>query len=249
MKNPNPIIALWAHPRSMSTAVERVMRERGDLTVFHEPFMADYYTHRAERLFPMVDTSGPEWVSYPVARDRILAAAEDRPVFFKDISYYVTARLPHDPEFARRLTHVFLVRDPRRSIASYWKLDPDMTFEEIGIKASWDLHQAVSAMGAKPLVVEAEAIVADPQGQIGRIWAMAGLNFAHHAFGWKAGQMPDAWGHVAGWHGKAVGSTGIEADVSDPEAAFDTAAERAPYLRDLLARHWPFYERLRALAA
>lgn len=225
------------------------MRERGDLTVFHEPFMADYYTYRAKRLFPMVDTSGPEWVDYPVARDRILAAAENRPVFFKDISYYVTGRLPGDPEFAKRLSHVFLIRDPRRSIASYWKLDPEMTSEEIGLEASWDLHKAVSTVGAAPLVVEAEAITADPKGQIGRIWAHAGLEFSARAFDWQAGEMPDAWGHVAGWHGKVVGSTGIQADGSDPQSVFDAAAKEAPYLENHLARHWPFYERLRAMAA
>jgi len=42
----HPIYALWSHPRSMSTAMERVMRERGDLDCAHEPFMYDYYVHR-----------------------------------------------------------------------------------------------------------------------------------------------------------------------------------------------------------
>jgi hypothetical protein len=38
----HPLIALWSHPRSMSTAIERVMRERGDLDCAHEPFLYDY---------------------------------------------------------------------------------------------------------------------------------------------------------------------------------------------------------------
>ncbi|MDH3659971.1 MAG: hypothetical protein OEU92_08075 [Alphaproteobacteria bacterium] len=41
-----PIIALWCHPRSMSTAIERIMRERGDCRCFHEPFLYDYYVAR-----------------------------------------------------------------------------------------------------------------------------------------------------------------------------------------------------------
>ena len=40
--NAHPIIALWSHPRSMSTAFERIMRSRGDLDCLHEPFMYDY---------------------------------------------------------------------------------------------------------------------------------------------------------------------------------------------------------------
>jgi hypothetical protein len=30
---------LWAHPRSRSTALERMMMERGDVTVLHEPLV------------------------------------------------------------------------------------------------------------------------------------------------------------------------------------------------------------------
>src|SRR5215216_5749512 len=36
-------VALWAVPRSISTAFERVFVERGDFKVFHEPFSASYY--------------------------------------------------------------------------------------------------------------------------------------------------------------------------------------------------------------
>jgi hypothetical protein len=42
----NPIIFLWAHPRSMSTAIERVMRERCDFDCLHEPFLRYYYLQR-----------------------------------------------------------------------------------------------------------------------------------------------------------------------------------------------------------
>ena len=38
----HPVYAMWSHPRSMSTAIERIMRERGDLDCAHEPFMYDY---------------------------------------------------------------------------------------------------------------------------------------------------------------------------------------------------------------
>jgi hypothetical protein len=36
-------VALWAVPRSVSTALERVFVERGDFKVFHEPFSVSYY--------------------------------------------------------------------------------------------------------------------------------------------------------------------------------------------------------------
>ena len=39
----HPIHALWATPRSTSTAFEWMMRMRGDLACFHEPFGEAWY--------------------------------------------------------------------------------------------------------------------------------------------------------------------------------------------------------------
>ena len=232
----------------MSTATERIMRERGDLTVFHEPFMADYYMHRAGRVFPMVDTSDPAWVDYPTARSRILRTAESAPVFFKDLAYYVEDPLPSDPDFARRLIHVFLIRDPRRAIASYWKLDPEVTLPEIGLEAQWNLLCALQRQGLSPMVIEAEAIAEDPAGRIAPIWDRAGLPFVADAFTWQANEMPADWQRVEGWHGSVSGSTGIRRETSDPELVFDEVAAKAPHLRGYLEHHLPFYEQLRSLA-
>ena len=245
----HPIVALWAHPRSMSTATERVMLERGDCTVFHEPFLADYYLHRALRPMPMLEAKRAGTKDYVAMRAEILAAGERGPVFFKDMSYYVLPRMFDDRAFAARLCNVFLVRDPRRSIASYARLDPDFTDEEVGLEAQW--RHAVflrDAMGAAPIVIAAEALAEDPQRVIGKVWARAGLPFVASAFSWQAGEVPEAWEYVAGWHGAAVNSTGIRRDETDPEEAFKAAADKLPRLRGYLAHHWPFYARLMEMA-
>lgn len=43
----NRMIALWAHPRSRSTVLERVFIERGDFEVFHEPFAHVAFNERS----------------------------------------------------------------------------------------------------------------------------------------------------------------------------------------------------------
>ena len=40
---PNRILALWATPRSTSTAFEWAMANRGDMTCFHEPYNEAFY--------------------------------------------------------------------------------------------------------------------------------------------------------------------------------------------------------------
>jgi hypothetical protein len=241
-----PIVALWSHPRSMSTATERIMRERGDCTVFHEPFLVDYYLHRAVREMPMLDEDKAKPHDYDTVRAMLLDAGEQGAVFFKDMSYYVVPRIFADAEFCRRLCNVFLIRDPRRSIASYHKLDPDVTSWEIGLEAQWQhycfLHDE---LGLAPMVIEAEAVAGDPPAVIGRLWDRAGLPFIDSAFDWGDDTVPDGWQHVEGWHKKVLSSTGIRKDDSDPAEVFEKAARTAPHLRDLLDHHWRFYEKLR----
>lgn len=245
MGTSHPILALWAHPRSLSTVTEKIMRQRGDMTVFHEPFMADYYDHRAARPFAMLETGGETWVDYPVMRDRILDAATARPVFFKDMSYYVLARLPDDPGFAQRCHNLFLIRDPRRTIASYWKKDPEFSLEEVGLEAQWRHVEVLQKLGVAPKVIQAETLADDPRGVLTPVWDWAGLPFID-AFKWDADQTPKGWGHVAGWHPEVIGSTGLTTDPRDADEVFEAAAKQAPHLRSYLAYHQPFYDQLLA---
>ncbi len=101
----NPIYALWSHPRSMSTATERIMRERGDLDCAHEPFMYDYYVHRQVRAMPHFDAQKGHPLSYRDIRDSLLLRAEKSPVFIKDMSYYVMPHILEDATFGHRLVN------------------------------------------------------------------------------------------------------------------------------------------------
>ncbi len=249
----HPIIVLWAHPRSMSTATERVMRERGDLACLHEPFMHDYYHHRAVRVMPGFEPDPSLPHQYEAIRDDILARGEESPVFFKDMAYYVVPQIFEDPDFARRLTHLFILRDPRRAILSYHKLDPDLTREEVGIEAQGRLHDWLENELARPAwVLTAEAIQADTRGLMTALWAEIGLPPAPQAFSWDREETPEGWEQVTHWHGEVTSSGGIRREspeeVARHHAAFAAAAAKTPLLKELLNHHRPFYEKLHARA-
>ena len=154
----HPIVALWSHPRSVSTAFERIMRSRGDLACLHEPFMYDYYVHRSTKVMPHFEAQPEHPVSYAEIRALILKKAETGPVFFKDMSYYVMPHIMEDAAFVERLTHSFLIRDPMASIVSYAKLDPDVSRDEIGLEAQWHHAAALQARGLPVTVVQSEKI-------------------------------------------------------------------------------------------
>jgi hypothetical protein len=247
----NPLIALWSHPRSMSTAIERIMRERGDLDCAHEPFMYDYYIHRNMREMPHFETEPGHPVAYADIRDMLLERAESQPVFFKDMAYYMTPYVFDDRTFFARITHCFLIRNPMASILSYHKLDARMTSEEVGLKGEWELFEALrSGYGLEPVVIEAEAVQADARGVVGKWWDALGLPFMSGAFEWDAAGRPEDWKQVGQWHQDVSGSGEIRAasdgEIARRAAQFGERAAKFPHLADLLAEHQPYYERLRS---
>lgn len=245
------IIALWSHPRSMSTALERVMRERGDLTCAHEPFMYDYYIGQGRRVFPGFDVQPDHPTTYEGIRDMLLEKAVDGPVFFKDMAYYVMPHILHDTAFLARLTHCFLIRHPLASILSYHKLDTGFSLREAGLEEEWKLYEGVRAAGHDAVVVEAEAVRADTRGTMAALWAAIGLDYREAAFDWSR-DVPGDWEQVGAWHEAASTSSGIRAadaeEMLRKELEFEALAESAPHLQVYLEHHLPFYQKLSAVA-
>ena len=69
----NTILAFWVHPRSLSTAFERVFLERADFRVLHEPFSALYYVYenRVDCPGQHIDPNAP--MSYPEIKHWMLS--------------------------------------------------------------------------------------------------------------------------------------------------------------------------------
>ena len=248
----NPIIALWSHPRSMSTALERVMRERGDLDCAHEPFMYYFYVDQQVKEMPLFEMEKGHPTRYEDLRDMLLERAEQQPVFFKDMSYYVMPRIIEDHDFCRRLTNCFLIRNPVASISSYYKLDPDVTKLEIGLEAQWNHFEALQQLlDTPPAVVQAEDIRADPRGAIGALWEQTSLEYREEAFNWSD-KSPDDWKQVDGWHGSVSTSQSIRAltpeEIDAQIEKFEACALENPQLIDYLNHHMPFYNRLKERA-
>lgn len=246
------IIALWSHPRSMSTAFERIMRARGDLECLHEPFMYDYYINRSTKEMPHFDAMDEHPKSYDAIRAMILAKAENGPVFFKDMSYYVVPHIFGDAEFLDRLTHSFLIREPKASIVSYAKLDPGMLLEEIGLEAQWiHAEYLIRRTGKPPVVVQSETVQADPHGQMRKYWQAVGLADRPQALDWSE-PAPADWQQVQAWHHDVMTSKTIrppsEEQARETEAAFARLTAAEPRFQEFYDHHRPFYEKLLAYA-
>ncbi|MDH3667621.1 MAG: hypothetical protein OEN23_11895 [Paracoccaceae bacterium] len=240
------ILALWCHPRSMSTAFERVMRERGDLDVLHEPFMYHYYLAQPHRPFADFDPDPGHPRGYEAIRDMILAEAKDRPVFFKDMAYYVLDRLPADPGFMGAVTHAFLIRDPAASIVSYHRRDPGFACAEVGLEGQWRLYCALRDAGHSAQIIRADDVRADPAATMARYWSAVGLDDRPDALSWDTA-VPRGWESVADWHRDTLQSGAIRPPETGPDPRAELAALGPPWT-DYEAHHRPFYDALCAEA-
>ncbi|MEM7044740.1 MAG: sulfotransferase family protein, partial [Pseudomonadota bacterium] len=111
------ILALWAVPRSTSTAFEWMMRQRGDMTCFHEPFGEAWYQGET----PLWPRATPDSIRTPgltleTVLEKLKTTAAEAPVFSKDFPHYVDHMWTE--EMLDLFTHSFLIRDPAKTITS-----------------------------------------------------------------------------------------------------------------------------------
>jgi hypothetical protein len=231
------VIALWSVPRSCSTAFLRMMIERGDTAVVHEPF-----SHVAD--FGQTTVAGEVVRSHEAAMAAICRLSAGGPVFFKDTTEQRYTAVLADESFLRSARHAFLIRDPRKSIASHYALDPDLMLDRIGYQWLCEVHGRVREVcGEDPLVFEAEELVEHPAETVARFCAWAGLPYVAGALSWAAGEQIQ-WSASKAWHSDVSASTGFVKH--DWPARADVTAD--PVLSAYYRYHLPFYEHLRACA-
>ncbi len=135
----NKILALWATPRSTSTAFEWVMANRGDMACFHEPYNEAFYygeDRRHDRYFiddKTLQVSAD--LSIKSVHEKMLRLVAEEQVFIKDFGYSIMHMA--DETFLDAFAHTFLIRDPAKVITSMHSRWPDINLAEIGFE---DLH-------------------------------------------------------------------------------------------------------------
>lgn len=232
------IIALWAIPRSISTAFERCMRQRGDLTVFFEPF-SDYYYYSTERASKRYMHLPPKQ-GYTAAEtlDRLKEASQLNQVFIKDMAYYVRDCMSES--FASNFTNTFLVRHPRYALPSHYRLQPNFTFEEAGYHEQYRLMKLVEATGEKVLVIDGEILRERPAKVLETYCESVGLPYLDHALTWAPGIEPE-WEHAKRWVLDAARSSSFQTC-----SYMDLRPLDIPRIKEIYEQCLPIYESMRS---
>ncbi len=233
-------LAMWSGPRNISTAMMRSWENRGDCAVVDEPLYAHYLQHTG------LDHPGRESVIAAgqtnwrqVASQLTGPVPGGRAIFYqKHMTHHL---LPHiERGWLTQLTHVFLVRDPRRVLASYVKSRPTVTAEDIGVNQQLEIFNYLrAATGVSPPVIDAAQFLQAPERQLRALCEHLGIDFRPAMLRWPAGPRASDGVWAPYWYDSVYRSTGFE---SGAEAPVDLPARYA----DIVATVMPAFDELYA---
>jgi hypothetical protein len=233
-------VALWAVPRSISTAFERVFVERDDFEVLHEPFSASYYYSEDRLSYRYSEVEPEDQYNYENVLQDVLKP-RDRRAFVKDMAYHAKGLMSSG--FLSNFVNTFIIRDPKYVIASLHKKWPDFTAEETGFELIYDLFRyATEVNGEDVVVVDAMSFSENPGGILAAYCEHLDVPFDPGSLSWESREVEE-WEMWDGWHDEAQQSTGIKrAERKDPTLSRDLQQVYdycLPYYYQLAARVIP----------
>ena len=183
------ILALWATPRSTSTAFETVMKNRGDMTCFHEPYNEAFYRgveHRLNRYFVADPSIEPiSGLTITSVHEELVTLAAREPVFVKDFAYSIIHKA--SDRFLDAFAHSFLIRDPEKVITSMHARWPDIALAEIGFEDLRTLFDRVADRAGKaPPVIDSDDLLDSPHAGMAAYCEAVGIPFLPAALSWEA---------------------------------------------------------------
>jgi len=204
------ILVLWATPRSTSTAFEWMMRMRGDMMCFHEPFGEPWYQGE-KPLWPRLKPDSPRTtgLTFESVWNDLKTTAKNEPVFSKDFPHYVEHMWTH--EFLSHFNHSFLIRNPAKVATSMYKHWPDFVLKEIAFVEQRKLFDRLCEDGTVPPVIDSDDLLENPYAIVETYCNAVGIPFIPEALSWEPGERNEvSWYDGGSWHGNLRDSDGLK---------------------------------------
>jgi hypothetical protein len=236
-------IAMWSGPRNLSTAMMRSFENRADCAVWDEPFYIPYLLDSGvdHPLRDAVLESGGERDWRAVIQQCLAPAPDGASIFYqKHITHHMTPRF--DRDWIAQLTNVFLIRAPKRVVASYARKRERATLHDIGFVEQKELFDLVCDQnGAAPVVVDSADIQSQPDIMIPALCTAIDIPFDANMLRWPAGRRDSDGVLGAHWYNAVIESTGFDAPPNAVPALDDDGKRLADAAQ-------PYYDALRGFA-
>ena len=233
-------IAMWSGPRNLSTAMMRSFSSRKDTFVSDEPFYGCFLKDSGAD-HPMRDeviaAMDCDWAS---VMETLRGPTPDGSTVWyqKQMWHHMVGPIGYD-DFGG-FTHAFLIREPERMIASYLRKRETADFEGFGMERQAEFFGSeADRLGHAPPVIDANDVLADPQGVLSNLCAALGIPWDPAMLRWERGRRETDGPWAPHWYAAVEASPGFGA----PETGLIDLDDEA---KRLAARCQPYYERLAA---
>jgi hypothetical protein len=227
---------MWSGPRTVSTALMRSFGNRPDTVVADEPLYGYYLAHTA------VDHPGRAEIIASMPSDwREVLAALGKDALPDGKSVYYQKHMTHHllPEVDRAalggLRHAFLIRDPRRLLASYARVRSAPELADLGLAQQAEIFRAFGGP-----VIDSADILRSPRAALEALCDALGIGFDAAMLSWPAGPRPTDGVWARYWYDSVWRSTGFGPYRESAVTGL------APELEPLASQCQPFYDELAA---
>ena len=202
----NKIICLWSCPRNVSTALMYSFAQREDTSVFDEPLYAHYLKvsgakHPArEEVLRSLDNDGNKVVQ------EVILQENNKILFHKLMTHFL---IDINTEFLSLVTNIIFIRDPKEIIASYSKVIPNPTMEDIGIKKQYELYLDLKKRGKEPIILDSKYLLQNPGLILKKICLLLEMPFDKKMLEWERGARVEDGIWASYWYKNIHNSTGF----------------------------------------
>lgn len=205
-------LAMWSGPRNISTAMMRAWENRGDCAVSDEPLYAAYLAatgldHPGREEVIAVGDTDFERVAQALSTG---PAPGGQPIWYqKHMTHHL---LPgRDTGWVRRLSNVFLIRDPAEVVESYLKSRATVAPADIGLLQQAALFDEVAdQLGHAPPVIDADDFLRNPGAYLQALCHQLGIAFTDRMLAWPPGRRESDGIWAPYWYDAVWKSTGFE---------------------------------------
>lgn len=231
------VINCIATPRNISTALMYSFAQRPDTTVIDEPFYA-HYLYKSGADHPGREDVLNSQPSEYAAVIKKLAEVQAEVLFIKNMAHHVRY-IPLESILKWR--QFLLIRDPRLLIASFARVIPEPTMQDIGLLDLLTQYRYLKAHGVDPAVVDAGEILKDPGKVLSSLCTALDVKYHGSMLSWPAGGRPEDGVWAKYWYKSVHQSTGFG-------LAKPTDNPLPEHCNPLLQQAMPIYETLYSLA-
>lgn len=204
---------MWSGPRNISTALMRSFSSRPDCFVSDEPFYGAFLKETGadhpmrDEVIASMDT---DWgrIADTLSRDPPDGSA----IWYqKQMAHHMVG--PVAPDDIKGVTHAFLIRDPRRMVASYARKREDVTAEDLGVgllRAFFE--READRKGSPPAVVDSGDVLADPAATLSALCSALDIAWTEAMLRWRTGRHAQDGVWASHWYGRVECSTGFEGE-------------------------------------